>query len=235
MQSEMGVVAKEKMTGEAFLSGRAREAELRKIRSERILASEGLLFRTDLQVFPLSGNIELRSKTEIAYRALCLLIVAMRADRLEQTMALRVIRQYGLASHFSPREKEFIRSAEPTDHERSVFLWRYESAWVLLWAMGFIDVLASPDRICQTDRAVVCMRDRNTKSFLNYATLRPDSQILDQADLIYRYHASIIDADQDQRTIRAGLVADVVYERRHALNWLVRYTDDDWDDVRIGG
>lgn len=213
------------------MNGSAPDASGRKKRSERILVSEGVPFKSDLPLFPLSSDTLPRSTTEVAYRALCVLMTAMKAERMDQTMALRVIRQYGLAAHFSPREKEFIRCATPTTQEKTAFLWRYEAAWVLLWALAYIDGLSIPNKTCDVDRAVICMRDRNTKSFINDAKLRPLTQLLDQADLTYRYHASMTDSQQGQRMNPAGLKANVVSERRYALGWLIRYPDKEWDDI----
>ena len=196
----MSTVSNTKMTEEAILNGSTPDAISRKKRSERILVSEGVPFKSDLSLFPPSGRSFPRTKEEVAYRALCVLMTAMKAERMDQTMALRVIRQYGLAAHFSPCEKEFIRNAAPTAHENTAFLWRYEAAWVLLWAIGYIGSLSTPNRTCDVDRAVICMRDRNTKSFVNNANLRPLAQLLDQADLTYRYHASMTDLEQKHRT-----------------------------------
>jgi hypothetical protein len=78
------------------------------------------------------------------------------------------------------------------------------------------------------------MRDRNnTQSFINDANLRSLSQLLDQADLIFRYHWSVTDAEQNQRDMPAGLRANVVNQRLGALNWLIRNPDQEWDDFSV--
>jgi hypothetical protein len=40
-------------------------------------------------------------------------------------------------------------------------------------------------------------------------------------------------AEQKQRDIPAGLVANVVNERLGALNWLIRNPDQGWDDFSV--
>ncbi len=207
------------------------EATKRKERSERILVSEGVPINSELPLFVLSCDTEPRGNREVALRALCVLMTAMKALGMQQTIELRVVRQYGLATQFSPIEKEFIRNVAPTANEKNAFSWRYEAAWVLLWALGYIEGLSIPNRTCDVNRAVACMRERNTKSFVNDAELRPLSQLLDQADLIYRYQASMTDAERNQRTIPADLKANVVYERLFSLNWLIRDPDREWDDI----
>ena len=230
------------MTNTAAATRNDPEAIKRKKRSERILASEGVPINSALPSIQLSGETRPRSSEEVAMRALCVLMTAMKAERMDQTMVLRVIRQYGLAAHFTPVEKEFIRNATPTADENAAVSSKYEAAWVLkyeaasvlLWALGYIDALGIPDQTCDIVRAVACMRGRkNSQSFINDAKLRPLSQLLDQADLIFRYHWSVTDAEQNQRDVPAGLDANVVNQRLGALNWLIRHPDKEWDDFSV--
>jgi hypothetical protein len=222
------------MTNTAAVKGDDPEAIERKKRSERILASEGVPINTTLALIQPSSDSRPRSNEEVAMRALCVLMTAMKAEGMDQPMVLRVIRRYALAAHFTPVEKEFIRNATPTEDEKATVSSKYEAAWALLWALGYIDALSIPNQTCDIVRAVACMRDRNnTQSFMNDAKLRPLSQLLDQADLIFRYHWSVTDAEQNQRDIPAGLQANVVNQRLGALSWLIRYTDKEWDDFSV--
>jgi hypothetical protein len=222
------------MTNTAAAKQNDPEARKRKKRSEHILASEGVSINTALPPIQASSDGRPRSTEEVAMRALCILMTAMKAEGMEQPMVLRVIRRYALAAQFTPVEKEFIRNATPTEDEMAAVSSKYEAAWALLWALGYIDALTIPNQTCDIARAVACMRDRNnTQSFINDATLRPLSQLLDQADLMFRYHWSVTDAEQNQRDIPAGLQAHVVNQRRAALNWLIRNPDQEWDDFSV--
>jgi hypothetical protein len=62
-------------------------------------------------------------------------------------------------------------------------------------------------------------------------TLRPIEDILDQADLIYRYRWALVDARVNDSEPPAGLDPGVALERHRALNWLIGYLGQDWDDV----
>jgi len=222
------------MTNRVAAQGDDPEAIKRKKRSERILASEGVPINTALALIRPSSDSRPRSNEEVAMRALCVLMTAMKAERMDQPMVLRVIRRYALAAYFTPLEKEFIRNATPTEDEMAAVSSKYEAAWALLWALGYIDALSIPNQTCDIARAVACMRDRNnTQSFINDATLRPLSQLLDQADLVFRYHWSVTDAEQNQRDTPAGLQANVVNQRLGALNWLIRNPDQEWDDFSV--
>ena len=203
----------------------------RKQRSELILLSEGVPIDPGLPPIELADDFILRRKEEIAVRLLCVLMTAIKADRMHQTMVLRVVRQYGLAASFSPVEKSFIRELDPASSDKARFSWRYEAAWVLLWVLGYVDSLGSPVVRCNADFAVDCMRDRSRESFVDEAKLRPLAQILDQADLAYRYRCSLVDTARAKQSPPANLNAAIVSERHHAFNWLVRYSGCEWDEV----
>jgi len=70
-------------------------------------------------------------------------------------------------------------------------------------------------------------RDR----FVAQAALRPAGELLDAADLIYRYHWATREAELRGREPPAGLDPGVVMERHYALNWLIGYLGLDWDEV----
>ena len=70
-----------------------------------------------------------------------------------------------------------------------------------------------------------------TSQFINDAKLRPLSDIPDQADLIYRYQWAVRDAQIKGQPISAALSPDVTDESHHALNWLIGYLEQAWDDV----
>lgn len=206
-------------------------ARRRKQRSELILLGDGVPVNPGLPPIELADDFLPRNKEAIAIRLLCVLMTAIKADRMHQTMVLRVIRQYGLAASFSPLEKNFVRTLDPGDGDKARFSWRFESAWVMLWVLGYVDSLGSPAARCNADFAVDCMRDRNRQSFIDDAKLRPLDQILDQADLVYRYRHALADAAAARKKPPAGLNASIVYERHHAFNWLVRYSGRDWDEA----
>jgi Domain of unknown function (DUF4272) len=206
-------------------------ARQRKRRSELIMLSEGVPINPALPPMDFSVDLAPRRKQDVALRALCVLMTAIKADRMHQTMVLRVVRQYGLAAYFSPCEKNFIRDLNPPDVAKMQFSWRYESAWVLLWALGYVDKLESPGRRCDSDFAVESMREKTRQSFIAEAGLRPLEQILDQADLAYRYHCSLVETATENENSPVNLNAPIVFERHHAFNWLIRYSDRDWDET----
>ena len=66
------------------------------------------------------------------------------------------------------------------------------------------------------------------------AKLRDVSEILDEADLIYRYHWACVDARVNGSEPLQGLEESVVMERRAGLWWMLDIDgQDDWDDVAM--
>ncbi len=103
---------------------------------------------------------------------------------------------------------------------------------MLEWALGLVDALPFPDAICDvplTSRTLLQAGD--LQGALHAARMRPDSEILDALDQHYRLHWIVRQAQVQQQPAPAGLNADVLMERHHALNWLVLFEGNDWDDV----
>lgn len=216
---------------EAMETSVAPEALQRRERSEEILRDQGVPINKSLPVIETEQETKHRSKDEVAYRALALLVVAVKDEGLEQPIVEKVIETYGLAGYFTPNERAFIRNETPSEHDRVQFTWRYEAAWVLLWALGYVEELPKPTGICDVPRAVKFMHERSAAQFIADAQLRPLNEILDQADRIYRYHWAVVDARVNGKPAPASLEPGVTMERHHALNWLIGYMDQAWDDV----
>ena len=96
-QTAMDAIANTKNQQRTGVSDKARDALRRKERSERILVSEGVPVNPDLPLIEPGNDSVPREKDEVAMRTLCVLMTAIKAERMEQPMVLRVVRQYGLA------------------------------------------------------------------------------------------------------------------------------------------
>jgi len=207
------------------------EAQARKDRSLAILKAEDIPFIEHLPLIATIQESTRRTTEEVACRAMALCIVAVKGEGLEQQIVERLVGDFELESAFSPNERRFIHAADPSQHDRIQFAWRYECYWVMLWALGCLDTLPRPDAICDVPLAVSILQENGRDGFLAMAELRPQSEILDMADLTYRYHWAVVDARINDRETPAGLEPGVVMERHYALNWLTGYMDQAWDDV----
>jgi hypothetical protein len=206
------------------------EAIDRKVRSETILQAEGVPFLATLPVIETMAEALKRSKEEVALRTLCLLFVAAKGEGIAEEILEQVLESYELRPHLTPKELGFVLDSSPSQHDRIQFTWRYEAAWTLLWALGFVAKLGKPAEVCDVKFAVGTMIETTTSRFIEDSELRPIADIIDQADLIYRYHWAVTNARLKGRQIPAALDPRVTQERHHALNWLIG-TDPAWDDV----
>ena len=209
----------------------SKEAADRKARSEALLKERNVPVNQYLPYIDDSTEALIRTKEEVALRAMALLVVAVKAEGLEQDIVNEIIENYDLAAALTPDEKRFIQDPNPTQFTRTQFVWRYESAWVLLWALGYVDELAPPTSICDVPAAVTFMQQRTRAEFIADAKLRSISDILDANDLIYRYHWAVVEARISGLQIPSEIDSSVVMERHYALNWLRGYMDQEWDDI----
>ena len=209
------------------------EANERKQRSLARLRTEGVPFIEHLPAIATVAESKRRRTEEVAERALALAFVAARAEGASKRQIDKLVQDFEAQNFFSPKERAFLGS-NPSENDRAQFLWRYEAYWVLLWSLGFVDTLDRPDHTCDVPRSVKIVVDRGRAGFFRDAHLRSQStqsEILEAADLIYRYHWSVTDARLKNRPTPATLDADVVMERHHALNWLSGYMNQSWDDI----
>lgn len=207
------------------------EAVKRMQRSVERLKKEGVPVNEHLPFIEDSTEAKERSTEELAHRTIAVVIAAVKGEGLDQATVDSLVKKYGAEKFFSPEEAKFIKDPAPSQEDRIKFSWRYECAWVLLWALGYVDTLAKPENICDVTKLVGILRDRSTEQFVQDAKLRSLDEILDQADLIYRYNWAATDARIKSKPAPANLEAGVVQERHYVLNWLIGYMDQEWDDI----
>lgn len=214
--------------------------EARKERSNKCLAAEGVPVCATLP--PIVGDAAYlpRSVEEVAQRTLGILLTSVFAELVSsrgveaaRASIADLLEQYSARDFLSPGERAFISGPAPEGKSLADFIRRYECAWVGLWALGFVDTLAYPRAVCDVGGMAAMVRDcGDYPGFLRSCRLRAPSRILDEADRTYRYDWACVDARVNGRDVPAGLDPGVVVERHRMFNWLIRYMDADWDDVR---
>jgi hypothetical protein len=201
----------------------------RKTASEAQLKARGIALADTLPPVVCEDELVLRERDEVVERARALLVVALRAESVASKEAMStemLFAKMPLAEDgLSPAEKSFLALAAPTQQDCAPFIWRYESLYLLEWALGLKDVLPYPGAPCDAATTVATLLE------MRGPELRPANEILDALDLHYRLHWSIRQKRLKKQPDTAGLDADVVMQRHHALNWLVRFQHAPWDDV----
>lgn len=204
-------------------------AQARKTRSDAALAARGIVVPDTLPPLVCEDELTLREREEIIGRARALLLVALRAESVASGEAMSVAdltAKMPLADdELTPMEKQFLAKEAPTQQECGAMIWRYESLNVLEWALGLVDTLAYPAAATESATIVARLLD------MRGPVVRPVGEILDALDLTYRLHWHIRQVRLKKKGELAGVDADVVMERHHALNWLVRFQHAPWDAV----
>jgi hypothetical protein len=173
----------------------------------------------------------LRTKDQVVDRALSLLLVGLKSEGMSPAQLAKIDKSYHISSKFTPDERAYVVASSPTEQQRTDANWRYEGLHVLLWALGYIPALAYPDRMCEVAPDVKIIHDLTEAQFRQRAKLRSKKEILDQADLILRLDWACTEARLKKQPAPGELNSDAVVERHHALNWLIKYGDQEWDDV----
>ncbi len=168
---------------------------------------------------------------EVVERTIALAIVAVKGETGDHALAQSLISQFEAEGYFTPAERAFIENPEPSENDRNQFVWRYEAVHVLLWAMGIYDKIGHPDTLTDVSLLAVTLRDLGLEGLRKRAQLRPQSEILDAADSIYRYHWAVVDARVNGGPVPPTLDPGVVYERHYTLNWLIGYESQSWDEI----
>ncbi len=206
--------------------------EERRARSEEICRNEGIPVNTSLPVVESGEDTKLRDVETAAWRAMCLCLVAMKGEGMPLDQVIEIVDEYDLESHLSPNEGSFVFDSNPTQSSLDSFSWRYEGFWTLLWALGWVNEFGRPDKPCDVDRAVrILWECKTSHRFIEGSKLRSLSTILDELDLIYRYDWACVEAKLNDLPIPGNLEMGIVYERHYALNWLVHYLDQEWDEI----
>lgn len=207
----------------------------RKARTDTLLAEMGIQLPAHLPPLVSEAELQLRPAVEILGRALALYVVALRAESVATNQPIPA---YELTDRFpqvhawlSPVEREFLETDEPTEDTLPQFAWRYESLYVLEWALGLQEELPFADDICDVPLTARTIMNMDFDAAMAKAKTRPASQILDALDLHYRLHWLVRQNRMKEEALPLNLEAGVIYERHYALNWLVNFENADWDEV----
>jgi len=211
------------------------EAWQRKARTEAIVEAKGLSVPHHLPPLVSEPELNLRHPEEVSARALALLMVAVRAEGLAEgdpipTAQLRQTFPAAIVK-LTPKETIFINQEAPPRVDIVQFVWRYESAFLLEWALGLAAELPFPEQICDVPTTFRALIAKSPRNLVKHAKLREPALILDALDLHYRLHWHVRQAKLDGQAPPCVLDAGVILERHYALNWLARFEDRDWDDV----
>jgi len=204
----------------------------RKNRSIEILKREKVPFIDWLPVIESEAESVRRTDIAVLRRAIALSIVAEKPLTKDPEFIFGLIERFDIDGDFTPWERKFVYDKNPSEQNSINATWRMECVYILLWSLGLFE-LTRPAAAANNGETVAPMATIPYEELVQKIKLRPQSEILDQADLIYRYHWATKNASNQGRKIPEGLNHSVVMERHRAFNWLVGYLGQDWDDITL--
>lgn len=215
-----------------MLSGNVKADQVdRKERSIEFCKDHSIPYIDHLPFYNSETETTIQSKEAIVQRALALAYVALKSEGLDEESLQPFNTKFGAKEFLSDQERQYVEANTPTDQQTANANWRYESLHVLLWALGYIDTLSYPSEMCNPEELIKIIVTSDVASLQDNAQPRTVAEILDKADLMYRIHWACTNARIKGEPMPSSLNGSVVYERRYALNWLIRLDDEDWDQV----
>jgi hypothetical protein len=202
----------------------------RKDKYTKLVESLNIPVSESLPVIEDSKSIKPRSTKEIAKRAIAVAVAAVKGEGMPYDEVMGIVKEWGITSYFSHEELAFINKINVTDQERLKYAWRYEGLDVLLWALGYKTDLPAPNQICNVKDDMGIIVNNKGILLIKNSKVRSINEILDMADYYYRLHWSAIELRLNDKSSES-INEEIIMERHYALNWLIRYMDQEWDDI----
>jgi Domain of unknown function (DUF4272) len=183
--------------------------------------------------FDRQGNYGLRSAADVAERCLALYAVLASGHGVARGGLVKWLKDEAVWDSVSPEERVFLQSRSITQADVAKATWRAEALMPLVWALGLIARLRPPTELCDLPslRSVLPPIGSAVSDFVSRAKLRDEEEIFDVLEDTFQAHWAIRDAVKHGKPLAYAHEAEVVEERHQALNWLVCYANQDWDDV----
>jgi len=209
-------------------------ARARKLETEKYLTSLGIPFIDHLPLIVEESEVKLRTPQEIAKRILVLAYLVYAAHHPDDNKKVSTfLKQQGLWDSVSDEEIDLFQN-DLSDRDQRILSWRVEAICLLLWTINKVDKLELPLEQVDVPKMMGLLPDfmADTNEFIETATLRTASEILDMSDLTYRLHWAARERDFG-RIESPDLDSGILEERHYAINW-VTYDNDNWDDITTG-
>lgn len=202
-----------------------------------------------------NSSEKIREAKDVARRCIVLYAVVAAGHNESRKLLVEWLQREGLWDYVTPQEQVFLENSEPTKQQLNQASWRVEALFPLLWALRLINDLPEPAALCDVAfvQSVLPPLCSSTSTFISSAQLRSDSEIYDANEDILNIHWRIrdveiskkspapepagnlkrlprMDANPEEPPVETFDVG-VVVERHHALNWLIGYCGQEWDDI----
>jgi Domain of unknown function (DUF4272) len=175
--------------------------------------------------------VSLRTLGEIADRILALNCVVAVSFGFPRTQSLEWLRKWGIVNALSRPEEEYLNNQAPA--MTSFFRLQVDALWALSWVAGIVRDLDFVGR-CDANFVSVLPHLKISESpqpFLDRISLRNPADVAIKRDLAYCLHWAIREARLQGLSSPGVLPAELVIERRRALEWSL--SSEDWQDISL--
>lgn len=213
--------------------------EERKRKSEQKIQAKGIAVHPYLPLLESSADVSLKDMDSICKRAIVALLSTQIACDIRNheyggvRFFIDLMKQFGVKDAVNQKEKKLLNGMFSQQDVMDV-VWEYECCWSLFWTLGLVDTIEDADIICDCEKAIHLVADcKNYEEFKSKCQLRDIEEILDMLDLYYRYHWAVVEHEHINPELPVGnLDAEVVWERRRGLEWLIS-EESDWHEISL--
>lgn len=223
------------------------KSEHRKLFSESFLERSGVTVDVSLSMFLDEDSARIKSREEIARRAVAAFLTAQIAigicsgEDLRKSVAVfgYLLDKHSVRDELTPDERRYFdpeHCAEITREDAFEMQWRVERCMPLFWALGITDGdLDYPNKITDTDAvAKIICGAKNLSEIIKIVDDLDINEILSTADTCMRmHHACVRSRELGDPKIKGDLDSDVVSEQYLGFCWLVGACECDyWDNPK---
>ena len=175
-----------------------------------------------------------RDQGRAVARAAALTVVVSVAFGFDPARGIAWLEENGVKGELTADELRLLSMPKASKSKLARSLeTRIEALWALGWALQHMAEL-DWSQYCGDELARL-MPDLEAGEpvtpFKERSCLRPWEEIVEQEDLAYCLHWGVSEALQRNRQVTGAVRGYVIWERRHALSWLL--CADEWDEVPL--
>ena len=215
--------------------------EIRKNKSIEIIKNLGITVNEGLPCVEDSSEVKLKNLDEICKRAIaCLFSIQVACDinqnndyKESVNFFKKIMQKFEVENSLNSKDKRIFDGSYSAQDSIDMD-WAYESYWVLVWALGFVDDIKDGGELCDCLQSIqLVINCENYEDFKSKCKLRDVEEILDMLDLYFRYHWALVDNKFINSETKIGdLNYSLVVERRRAFEWLVS-DKEDWYEISL--
>jgi hypothetical protein len=206
----------------------------RKERSESKLNARGIPVNEHLPLIEAENETTIRSHEEVLRRLIALWAVVDKAFMRSESITTEYIAEHRLQPWLSNVENAYLFNKESTDRDNIHFSWQLETMCFVAWCAGLLDCAEIPNGESSV-KSILHLFPSATEQpdrLLAAIKLRSKSEVLDRADLMYRLHWAVRNAELMGTAAPSSINGGVVQEWHRAVNWMICYdSENDWDQV----